>query len=65
MRTITTIILRLLDQGDDVRGLRGSLQTLDDARPRPFNSDQELLALLQQAVTNAPVPKNAPQEKNV
>jgi hypothetical protein len=50
MRTVTTVILRLL-RNDSRVALRGTLQTLDDPAPCAFKDERELLALLRQIAT--------------
>ncbi|HEY53836.1 MAG TPA: hypothetical protein G4N94_10300 [Caldilineae bacterium] len=42
MRTVTTVILRLLGDGEESHPLRGILQTLDEAVPHAFKDEREL-----------------------
>jgi hypothetical protein len=53
MRTVTTVILRLL-RNDAQPRLHGTLQTLDDPKLLAFKNEQELLTLLQQCLSHSP-----------
>jgi len=53
MRTVTTVILRLL-RNDSRVALRGTLQTLDDPAPCAFKDERELLALLNRLASRPP-----------
>ncbi len=50
MRTVTTVILRLL-RNDHAAPLRGTLQTLDEPEPISFKDEGELLSLLRRFAT--------------
>ncbi len=57
MRTLTTVILRLL-HNNHAPSLRGTLQTLDEPEPRAFKDECELLAHLRRiaALSHAGTP---------
>ena len=46
MRTIRTIILRLLVDTDQPQSLRGMMNAMPDDHPHPFTDEQTLLAQL-------------------
>jgi len=53
MRTVTTVILRLL-RNDHATLLHGTLQTLDEPEPLAFKNERELLALLNRLASRPP-----------
>ncbi len=59
MRTLTTVILRLL-HNNHAPSLRGTLQTLDEPEPRAFKDERELLALLRQLTAQPPPTSKQP-----